>query len=62
MEVAFWELAPYFPNVHPSDLTPKYVNEFIRINAGRGLHLSTFRLNVRSFSGIRWVHVFPPIY
>ena len=29
---------------------------------GRGLHSSTFRLNVSTFSGIRWVHDFPPVY
>ena len=29
---------------------------------GRGLHSSTFRLNVSTFCGIRWVHVFPPVY
>ena len=35
MEVAFWELAPYFPNVVPDDLTPQRMSEFIRINAGK---------------------------
>ena len=34
MEVAFWELAPYFPNVTPADLTPLMMNEYIRLNAG----------------------------
>ena len=29
---------------------------------GRGLHSSTFRLNVSTFCGIRWVHDFPPVY
>ena len=29
---------------------------------GRGLHSSTFRLNVSTFCGIRWVHHFPPVY
>jgi hypothetical protein len=29
---------------------------------GRGLHSSTFQLNVSTFCGIRWVHVFPPVY
>ena len=29
---------------------------------GRGLHSSTFRLNVSTFCGIRWVHDFPPDY
>jgi hypothetical protein len=29
---------------------------------GRGLHSSTFRLNVSSLCGIRWVHDFPPVY
>jgi len=29
---------------------------------GRGLHSSTFRLNVSIFCGIRWVHDFPPVY
>jgi len=28
----------------------------------RGLHSSTFRLIVSTFSGIRWVHSFPPVY
>jgi len=29
---------------------------------GRGLHLSTIRLNVSTVCGIRWVHDFPPVY
>jgi hypothetical protein len=28
---------------------------------GRGLHSSTFQLNVSTFCGIRWVHDFPPV-
>jgi hypothetical protein len=28
--------------------------------AGRGLHSSTFRLNVSSFCGIRWLHDVSP--
>jgi len=27
----------------------------------RGLHSSTFRLNVSTFCGIRWVHDYPPV-
>jgi len=30
--------------------------------AGRGLHWSTFRLNVSTFCGIRWMHDFLPVY
>jgi hypothetical protein len=30
--------------------------------AGRGLHSSTFWLNVSTFCGIRWVHDLPPVY
>ena len=30
--------------------------------AGRGLHSSTFRLNVSMFCGIRWLHNIPPVY
>ena len=33
-----------------------------RWTSGRGLHSSTFRLNVSTFCGIRWVHDFPPVY
>ena len=29
---------------------------------GRGLHSSTFWLNVSIFCGIRWLHEFPPAY
>jgi hypothetical protein len=29
---------------------------------GRGLHSSTFRLNVSTFCRIRWVHDFPPVH
>ena len=29
---------------------------------GRGLHSSTFQLNVSTFYGMRWVHDFPPVY
>ena len=29
--------------------------------AGRGLHSSTFRLNVNVFCGICWLHDFPPV-
>ena len=29
---------------------------------GRGLHSSTFRLNISTFCGIRWVPDFPPVY
>ena len=39
MEVAFWELAPYFPNVAPEDLTPQRMKEFIRLNAGKAFEL-----------------------
>ena len=39
MEVAFWELAPYFPNVQASDLTPQRMQEFIRVNAGNAFEL-----------------------
>ncbi len=35
MEVAFWELAPYFPNVTPAQLTPTMMNDYIRLNAGK---------------------------
>jgi len=37
------------------------IHEWIQSH-GRGLHSSTFRLNVSIFSGIRWVHEFPPVY
>jgi hypothetical protein len=30
--------------------------------AGRGIHSSSFRLNVSTFCGIRRVHDFPPVY
>jgi len=39
MEVAFWELAPYFPNVQAEDLTPQRMKEFIRQNAGKAFEL-----------------------
>jgi beta-phosphoglucomutase-like phosphatase (HAD superfamily) len=39
MEVAFWELAPYFPNVSAEDLTPIRMKEFIRLNAGKAFEL-----------------------
>ena len=29
---------------------------------GRRLHSSTFRLDVSTFRGMRWVHAFPPVY
>jgi len=29
---------------------------------GRGLHSSSFWLNVSTFCGIRWVHDFPPVH
>jgi hypothetical protein len=32
------------------------------MGTGRGLHSSTFRLNVSTFCGVRWVHDFPPVY
>jgi len=35
MEVAFWELAPYFPGMKAADLTPQFMREFIRLNAGK---------------------------
>ena len=28
---------------------------------GRGLHSSTFRLNVNTFCGVQWVHDPPPV-
>ena len=31
-------------------------------SGGRGLHSSTFQLNVISFRGKRWVLYFPPVY
>lgn len=35
MQVAFWELAPYFPGVKVEDLSEAYMSEFIRENAGK---------------------------
>jgi hypothetical protein len=35
MEVAFWELAPYFVGVTPTMLTEGLMKEFIRDNAGK---------------------------
>jgi hypothetical protein len=32
------------------------------VAGGRCLHSSTFRLNVSTFYGERWVHDFPPVY
>ena len=29
---------------------------------GRGFNSSTFRLNVSTICGMRWVHDFPPVY
>jgi len=29
---------------------------------GRGLHSSSFRLNVGTFCGMRWLHDVPPVY
>jgi len=29
---------------------------------GRGLHSSTFWLNISTFCEIRWVHISPPVY
>jgi hypothetical protein len=31
-------------------------------NDGRGLHSSTFQLNVSTLCGIRWARDFPPVY
>ena len=39
MEVAFWELAPYFPNAAAEDLTPQRMREFIRLNAGKAFEI-----------------------
>ena len=36
--------------------------DLLPVALGRGLHSSTFRLNVSTFSWIRWVHDFPPVY
>ena len=35
---------------------------FVAVVRGRGLHSSTFRLNVNSVCGVRRVHDFPPVY
>lgn len=45
MEVAFWELAPYFPNVKVSDLTEPYMLEFIRENAGKAFEFMVDKCN-----------------
>lgn len=34
-QVAFWELAPYFPNITVNDLGEDFMREFIRENAGK---------------------------
>jgi len=39
----------------PADLTEW-------LDVGRGLHSSTFRLNVSTFCWIRWVHDICPVY
>ena len=33
-----------------------------RSGLGAGAYISTFRLNVSTFRGIRWVHYWPPVY
>jgi hypothetical protein len=35
---------------------------FFNLVLGRGLHSSTFRLNVSTFCGISWAHDFTPVY
>jgi len=41
-------------------MLPKIV--IAELKSGRGLHSSTFRLNVSTFCGIRQVHDVPPVY
>jgi len=45
MEVAYWELVPYFPNVKVEDLTDDYMNEFIRENAGKAFEFMVEKCN-----------------
>mmetsp|Transcript_41567 Transcript_41567/g.106340 ORF Transcript_41567/g.106340 Transcript_41567/m.106340 type:complete len:376 (-) Transcript_41567:148-1275(-) len=45
MEVAFWELAPYFPGVKVEDLSEAYMSEFIRENAGKAFEFMVDKCN-----------------
>jgi hypothetical protein len=43
-------------------LDPAVEHQADRVPRGRGLHLSSFRLNVSAFCGKRWVHDSPQVY
>jgi len=60
-----FNLRRYTVALHEPPLVVGYFAGFIAATVlamGRGLHLSTIRLNVSTFCGIRWVHHFPPVY
>ena len=48
---------PVAPPAHARNLRQPQAQRLVR---GRGLHSSTFRLDVSTFCGIRRVHIFPP--
>ena len=47
---------------HGLELPPGFIRGKLVLVNGRGLHSSTFRLNVSTFCWIRWVHDFPLVY
>jgi hypothetical protein len=56
--------AAYAAAPSPASPTPTraMTDSAVTVNVGRGLHSSTFRLNVSTFCWISWVHNFPPVY
>jgi len=53
-------LLPRLISLHLS--VPDSLPCYVPMPLSRGLHSSTFRLNVSTFCGIRWVSDFPLVY
>jgi hypothetical protein len=56
------ELEEYVALDAPFNPTREAAHWIAATPPSRGLHSSTFRLDVSTFCAIRWVHNFPPVY
>jgi len=57
MEVAYWELVPYFPNYQVSDVTEEFKAEFIRDSAGKAFEFMVEKCDKdRAQAGLPPIH------
>ena len=56
------EYEPLLPGPAAAAMLQLPEERLVEALTGRGLHSSTFQLNLSTFCWIRWLHEFPPVY